>query len=197
MRLRRQHLVQLLLAVALSLGFASAAFACTALATLSINPNTGFRAGSDTTTTITGSGFDPRGSVEIRLDSLDSPPLASVGAPSGNISVTVVVPGTTSVGYHFFVATQATVEASKRGLPVRASFQVLPASASSSAVPSGPGHPHESDHPSDRHEVHPSMNKSSLVDVVTLGSPLGLAPLALSGAIGLVLSRRRVKKVQS
>ena len=101
----------------------------------------------------------------------------------GGFTVQVVIPSNLKVGYHFLAASQTDVNGRlTAGTPVRASFQVLPTSASPSAVPFGPGHPHEAGHP--------NTTRSSVMSVPMLASPFGIAPLVAS-VIGLVLARRR------
>ena len=193
MHARSRRLAMAFFLAAVPLGIASAAFACQSLATLHANPGTA--AVGVQTMTLIGNGFDPGGSsIEIHLDSRTGPLLRAVdGDPVlvdrfGNLSVTLAMPSGVSVGYHFFIATQTdSLGRLTAGTPVRASFQILPASASSSAAPFGPGHPHE--------QGHPNTTRSSVVDLVTLASPLGIAPLAASGAICLVLRRRRSRRL--
>ena len=188
-QVRRHRLILAFFLVAIPLAIASTAFACQSLATLHANPST-TSASVQTTLSITGNGFDPGGSeVQIRLDTLSArETLATVQTAElnfgGGFTVLVVIPGNLKVGYHFLAASQSDVNGRlTAGTPVRASFQVLPASASPSAVPFGPGHPHEAGHP--------NITRSSVMGLVMLAPPLGIAPLAASAAIGLVLSRRR------
>ena len=184
MHVRRHRLVLVFCGVAMPLWMASAAFACTSLATIQANPSATVGV---TTMAITGNGFEPASTIEIRLDGRDAPLRtvdgSSVVGSTGAFTVVVSMPSV-SVGYHFFLATPTDGAGNPvAGTPARASFQVLPANASPSAVPNGPGHPHE--------RGHPNTTRSSVLDLATLTSPLGIILLAASGVIGLVVSRPR------
>ncbi len=127
--------------VAAPLLLASVASACTQLANLQANPNSG-AAGS--TINVTGTRFrtDPAsspGPVEIRLDSRSAAPIgtlpvASVAAGTGGISLSVTIPAAAAIGYHTLIATQynTSTGALLSGFPVRASYKVT-------AVASGRG----------------------------------------------------------
>lgn len=115
---------------------ASVASACTQLANLQANPNSG-AAGS--TITVTGSRFrtaasDSPSEVQIRLNSRSATPIAtlpvaSINPVGGTISMQVTIPAGTALGYHTLIATQhnTTTTALLSGFPVRATYNVTSA----------------------------------------------------------------------
>ena len=155
-------------AVAAPVIAASAAFACQSLSTAAVSPKSG-PAGS--TVTVTGNNYSTAATsspVQVRLDSRTGPLLWS-GAPAANrsITATVTIPGDTPAGYHTILVTQYTsTGAPVAGTPGRTSFQVTGAASSADTSPIAPS---------------------------ALLTPLGLAGLALSGA--LVVRRRRTAPV--
>ena len=157
----RRRVLAVFAAVAAPVIVASAAFACQSLATLRANPNSG---PAGTVVTLTGNNYSGSASaspITIRLDSRTGPILASI-PPTSRFTVTVNIPAT-NAGYHTLLATQYTASgAPVAGTPGRASFQVTGGAASADTSPIVPS---------------------------ALLTPLGLAGLALSGA--LVLRRRR------
>lgn len=130
---RRTTVLVTLGAMAIPLGAtAVAAYACTAVATLSETPAS---AVAGTPVTVTGAFFgvhDPttattNGPVDIRLGSLSGPVLAEV-TPSGgdrSFSAQVTIPATATPGETFFVATQLTSTGTPVfGTPARQAFTV-------------------------------------------------------------------------
>ena len=133
-------------AVAAPLLAASVAYACTSLATLSLNPSHG---PPGQTVTVTGRGFaqhDPSDArtgqpVEIRFDSTRNPVLAR-GAPSGpggEFTVQIQVPNV-APGSHVVIATQNRADGRPAGgTPARQAFTVTaPQRAGTAAQPGAP-----------------------------------------------------------
>jgi hypothetical protein len=160
----RRRAVAAFAAVAAPVIVASAAFACQTLTTASVNPKSAPAGG---TVTVTGQNYSTAASasqVQVRLDSRTGPLLASV-TPAANrtVTATVQIPANTSAGYHTILLTQYnnTTGQPIAGTPGRTSLQVTGAASADSS----------------------SITPSALL------TPLGLAGLALSGA--LVVRRRR------
>src|SRR4051794_7645607 len=94
---RRARLVWLSVVVlaAAGLGVAALAWACTPQAYISLSPSSG---PPGTVVTVTGSRFVADGRVELRLNSVDSAPVATATGPSFSVQVTIpqdVQPGAT------------------------------------------------------------------------------------------------------
>lgn len=117
---------------------ASVASACTQLANLQANPNSG-AAGS--TINVTGSRFRTEagaGPVEVRLDSRSGAPIAtlpvgSINTVGGTITtMPVTIPAAASMGFHTLIATQfnTTTGALLSGFPVRATYRITAPAAS-------------------------------------------------------------------
>jgi len=153
-------------AVAAPVIAASAAFACQSLTPAQVSPKSG---PSGTTATVTANNFSTAASasdVTVRLDSRNGPVLWT-GRPAANRSVTATVTVNAPAGYHTLLVTQyAASGAPIAGSPARTSFQVTGAAATADTSPIAPS---------------------------ALLTPLGLAGLALSGA--LVVRRRRTAPV--
>lgn len=155
---------------ALPIVLASAAFACQSTVTLYSSSSSVAQGG---TVTVTGNKYNTSaafGPVQIRLDSRTGPVLASATPVGGNISASVTVPATTSLGYHILIATQYnnTTGAPCTGCPGRASVKVVAPASAAASVGSGLSAPWL-----------PS-------------TPLGLVGVALASLAVAVLRRRRV-----
>lgn len=110
------------------LTFAAVAYACTALATLSLSAPAGNPGSS---TTVTGSGFAAAGvtaaaPVAIHFGGIDSPVLAEATPDrTGSISVPIAIPENANPGPQVIVATQKNAKGEAQGgTPARAPFQV-------------------------------------------------------------------------
>jgi LPXTG-motif cell wall-anchored protein len=166
MKVRTQRrLLVFVMAAAVPVVAASAAFACQSLATLRVTPNSG---PSGTSVTATGSNYNTAASssdVVLHLDARNGAELART-RPSARGSINVTFPVRAATGGHVIVATQYSADGTPRaGTPGRASFNVTSAGvASASASPLSP---------------------------IALTSPIALAGFALLGAIGVVSRRRR------
>lgn len=149
---------------------ATAAFACTNLATLNLSSATG-KPGD--TVTVTGSSFNvakagPSAPVNLRWNSVDGPALATAQPdPAGNISATFAIPDG-QPGYYVIIATQRDAQGvDTYGTPARASFKILGPNGASAAQPAG---------------------SSSAAGVSSNGSSSGLIALTVGlGALGLAL----------
>ncbi len=129
-------------AAVVTIGIASSAYACQALATLHLSPASG---PVGTTVTATGSNYAAGPNpVIICLDTRDGPELARTFAlPGVGIRVEFKIPAGTSPGYHTILATQTNASGTpSSGTPGRAVLQVTgttaSATASSSSLPFGP-----------------------------------------------------------
>ena len=132
-QLRRRWYLVVLGAVAAPVVGASLAYACTSLATLSLNPNSGTEG---QTVTVTGRGFaqhDPADArtgqpVEIRFDSVRTPLLATAApGADGTFTAQIRVPQAPT-GDHVIVATQNRADGRPAsGTPARQSFTVVAA----------------------------------------------------------------------
>lgn len=127
------------------LAFAAVAYACTALATLSLSAPAGDPGSS---VAVTGSGFAAAGAtaaapVLVHFGGVDGPVLAeAVPDRSGNISAPVVIPRDAAPGAQVIVATQKNARGEAQGgTPARAPFQVTgpgaQAAAPQQAAPEG------------------------------------------------------------
>ena len=138
---RRAMVLASLGVVAIPLGVAATAYACTAVATLTDSPGVAV-AGSSVT--VSGAFFGTHnagdattaGPVQIRLGSLTGPVLATAN-PSGvdrSFSVQVAIPQGAQAGDTFLTATQATASGTPvYGTPARQAFTVTAAPAPSFA----------------------------------------------------------------
>lgn len=144
-QLRRRWYLVVLGAVAAPVVGASLAYACTALATLSLNPGSG---AEGQTITVTGRGFsqhDPADSrtgqpVEIRFDSVRAPLLATAApGADGTFTAQIKVPQVPA-GDHVVIATQNRADGRPAsGTPARQSFTVVASpKAVANTSPSGP-----------------------------------------------------------
>ncbi len=153
--------VRLVLAMGLMtvpLSAASVAYACTGLATISSNPGSG---SAGDAVTVEARGFAPHdpadartSPVEIRMDSLDGPVIATASPSSaksgGNFSARITVPNA-EPGEHVLIATQNAADGRPAyGSPARTVFTVnssparAPAAApapASAAAPAAVGQP--------------------------------------------------------
>lgn len=129
---KRATLLSSLGALAIPLGAAATAYACTSVATLSESPSA---AVPGSTVTVTGAFYgthDPAdattaGPVQIMLGSLTGPVLAtaSPAGPDSSFSVRVTIPPTAIAGDTFFAATQANADGTPvYGTPARQTFTV-------------------------------------------------------------------------
>lgn len=119
------------------LAFAAVAYACTALATLSLSAPAGDPGSS---VAVTGSGFAAAGAtaaapVLVHFGGVDGPVLAeAVPDRSGNISAPVVIPRDAAPGAQVIVATQKNARGEAQGgTPARAPFQVTGPGAQAAA----------------------------------------------------------------
>ncbi|MDQ3647811.1 MAG: hypothetical protein M3433_04385 [Actinomycetota bacterium] len=129
--------------------FASTAWACGALTTLTSNTRV---AAPNQSITLTGRNFGavpPNTAVQIRWDSRTGPKLGPDLVPTGGtVTTNVNVPATATPGDHVILATQynATTGAPKSGSPARTTVRVQGAAVASAAAwgpsnPTGSGGP--------------------------------------------------------
>lgn len=120
------------LIVAGPVALGSVAYACQSLATLHANPGS---AAAGSTVSLFGANYSSSASatpIQIRLDGVDGPVLATFGQAS-NFSGTVAIPEDTAVGNHYLVATQFTASGARvSGTPGRANVAVTVAPRASS-----------------------------------------------------------------
>ncbi|MGH9126945.1 MAG: hypothetical protein ACRDZ8_19785 [Acidimicrobiales bacterium] len=104
---------------------ASAAWACTNLATLNLNQAAGT---SGQSITVTGSSFkaaSPSIPVVLHWNGVTGPVLASVAPDaSGNVSASITIPDA-APGYYTIVATQTVKGFDYYGTPARAAFEII------------------------------------------------------------------------
>ncbi|MGH9121055.1 MAG: hypothetical protein ACRDYC_03790 [Acidimicrobiales bacterium] len=160
------------LGASLALG-ASAAWACTNLATLNLSSASGTVGQS---ITVTGSSFHaaqtgPQVPVVLHWNSVSGPALATATPDAtGNISATIAVPQA-NPGYYVIVAVQqATAGVDEYGTPARAAFEVIT-----------PGQ-HPAVTPNAGQSAGVATTSPSSTGVIALTVALGVAGLALFGA---------------
>ncbi|MDQ6616878.1 MAG: hypothetical protein M3083_19555 [Actinomycetota bacterium] len=164
---------------------ASAAWACTNLATLNLSNAAGT---SGQSLTVTGSSFHVASSgaqtpVLVHWNGATGPVLATVTPDAtGNISATVTIPDA-QPGYYVLVATQQDKGQDAYGTPARAAFQIL-----------APGqHPAVAPNAVQGGTVAPSTSSSGVL-ALTVG--LGVLGLALFGAgVGAFARQARRREV--
>jgi hypothetical protein len=143
---------------------ASAAWACTNLATLNLSNAAGT---SGQSITVTGSSFHVASSgaqtpVALHWNGAAGPVLATVTPDAtGNISATVTIPDA-QPGYYVLVATQQTNGVDAYGTPARAAFQIL-----------APGQ-------------HPAVSPNAVQGGTVASSPSSTGVLALTVALGVL-----------
>jgi hypothetical protein len=143
---------------------ASAAWACTNLATLNLSNAAG---ASGNTITVTGSSFHvassgPAVPVAIHWNGVAGPVLATVNPDAtGNISAQVTIPSA-QPGYYVLVATQQANGVDEYGTPARAAFEIL-----------APGQ-------------HPAVAPSAVQGGTVASSPSNSGVLALTIALGVL-----------
>ncbi len=164
---------------------ASAAWACTNLATLNLSSAAGT---SGQNITVTGSSFKvastgPQTAVALHWNGAAGPILATVTPDStGNISTTVTIPDA-QPGYYVLVATQVVGGVDAYGTPARAAFQIVApgqhAAVTPNAVPGGT-----------------VSSSTSNTGVLALTIALGVLGLALFGAgVGSFARQARRREV--
>lgn len=133
MGIRKSTLVSGMVVLAVAVGFAAAAFACTALATLQVPP-TGTASGN---VPVTGSAFSTAGApVIIHWGSATGPEIGRAAADGqGSIATTVKVPADAVPGQYVVVATQDENGRPAQGTPARASMAVAAADGTVPAAP--------------------------------------------------------------
>lgn len=164
MRFRRLMLGGAVLGVGFLLAAASAAFACTNLATLNLSNAAG---SGGQTITVTGSSFHvatsgPQVPVVLHWNSATGPVLATVTPDAtGNISAQVTIPNA-QPGYYVVIASQQTNGVDEYGTPARAAFEIL-----------APGQ-------------HPAVAPNAVQGGAVASSPSSSGVLALTIALGVL-----------
>lgn len=139
--MKRRFFLGGFVAMAVSLGAASVAFACQSLATLSVSPRSG---AAGATVTLSGGKYNTSSTaspVSVRLDSRGGPVVATITPGSnGAFSQAITLPSDLSPGYHILLGTQTTTSASGvqiAGAPGRTSYQVEGGASTAGALGKG------------------------------------------------------------
>ena len=175
---RKRLLGMVAIAVAVLLP-AGLAWACvTVVAFRTVGPGTVEPGG---TVEVVGGDFAREEPVNIHLDSLDSPVLATVESPmpstmTSKFTLPVTIPADVAPGAHFLIATQDHYDMNV-GIPARAAIYV------SSSPPAEPA-------PTQRATVLSVSDGPSVASYLLIGLGVAAAGLLLAGAASMIAARR-------
>lgn len=179
-RLRRGWLVGLIGAALVIMVPVATAWACVGLVSLTATPNSVQAGGM---VTVAGKEFASKAPVDIHLDTIDGPVLATAPPPTSTMTsqfkIQVTIPADTSTGQHLLIATQ-TEHNMNGGNPARALIYV------GAAAPAGSG-VQTASRP-DNLLVTSGIGFGALV-LIALGA--AAVCLFLVGIVYMVVSRRR------